>query len=233
MYDGKKILGIIPARGGSKGVPRKNIRNLAGKPLIAWTIETAKESRYIDTCIVSTEDEEIKTVSEAWGGYCPFLRPEDLAQDDTPSVDVVLHVIDEMPDYDYIVLLQTTSPLRSTEDIDECIKFCFQHESKSCVSVTEAERSPFYMYKIDEDAVMHSILDVDYDSMYQRQKLPKVYQLNGAVYVVDVNFVRKYKRLLGCGMTGYIMPQERSHDIDSVMDFMIVERIIRERKMVE
>ena len=118
MYQHKKILGVIPARGGSKGVPRKNIRPLAGKPLIAYAIQEGKKSRYIDTLIVSTEDEEIKKVSEKWGGYCPFLRPAELATDETPGIDPILHAIDMMPGYDAVVLLQTTSPFRSVNDID-------------------------------------------------------------------------------------------------------------------
>ena len=106
MYQGRKFLGVIPARGGSKGVPRKNIRDLAGRPLIAWTIAEAKKSRYLDRCIVSTEDAEIKKIAEEFGGEVPFLRPKEMAQDSTASIDVVLDVLEKLPGYDYVVLLQ-------------------------------------------------------------------------------------------------------------------------------
>ena len=131
MYEGKKFLAVIPARGGSKGVPRKNIKMLAGKPLIAWTIDEAKKSKFIDTCIVSTEDEEIKKVAENCGGCVPFLRPAELAQDSTPGIEVILHAMEKFPDYDYIVLLQPTSPLRLVEDIDGAIEFCIKQKSNS------------------------------------------------------------------------------------------------------
>lgn len=226
MYNDKKILGIIPARGGSKGVPGKNIRDLAGKPLIAWTIEAAKKTRYIDACIVSTDNEKIREVSEKWGGYCPFLRPTEIAQDDSSSVDVVLHGMEEMPGYDYVVLLQPTCPLRLPQDIDGCIEKCISHGVESCVSVTESEHSPYWMYSMDENGILCPILNLDYDSWYQRQKLPKTYQLNGAVYVARVDFVRQHHRLLDKGTIGYVMPKENSYDIDTSIDFEIAELVM-------
>lgn len=118
-----KILAIIPARGGSKGVPRKNIRDLAGKPLIAWTIEEAKKSKYITRLILSSEDEEIIEAAKKYGCEVPFVRPIELAQDNTPGIEPVLHAIEKCPGYDYVLLLQPTSPLRTVEDIDGCIEF--------------------------------------------------------------------------------------------------------------
>ena len=227
MYKGKKILAIIPARGGSKGVPRKNIKMLAGKPLIAWTIEEAQKSKFIDDCIVSTEDEEIKSVAEQWGGNVPFMRPVELAQDDTPGIEPVLHAIKMMPGYDYVVLLQVTSPLRTVEDIDGAIASCLDNRCKSCVSVTEAEHSPYWMYRMDEWNHLKPLLQVSKAESYQRQKLPKVYQLNGAVYVVEVDFVRRQREFIGRKTFGYTMPQERSHDIDSIYDFEVAEIMIK------
>lgn len=121
MINGKKVLAIIPARGGSKGIPKKNIKPLNGKPLIAWTIEEAKKSVYIDKLIVSTDCEEILEVAKEFGAEVPFKRPAELAQDDTPSVELILHAIDYLSGYDYITLLQPTSPLRVVKDIDQCI----------------------------------------------------------------------------------------------------------------
>ena len=207
MYQGKSILTIIPARGGSKGVPRKNIKLLAGKPLIAWTIEEAKKSQFIDTCIVSTEDEEIKAVAEQWGGNVPFMRPAELAQEDTPGIEPVLHAIKMLPGYDFVVLLQVTSPLRTVEDIDGAIAYCLDNGSESCVSVTEAEHSPYWMYRMDDQKHLQPILEIEKEESYQRQKLPKVYQLNGAVYVASIDFVQRRKDFVEEDTLGYRMPQ--------------------------
>ena len=223
MFREHKILAIIPARGGSKGVPRKNIRELAGKPLIAWTIEETKKSRYIDRCIVSTEDDEIATVAKKWGGEIPFMRPGELAQDGTPGIEPVLHAINLLPDYDIIVLLQVTSPLRTVEDIDGCIEKCLREGAESCVSVTEVESSPYWMYTLQDKNVIKPLLMIDKEKSYQRQKLPKVYQLNGAVYVCNRSFLIKEKDFIGENTLGYIMPNERSYDIDTVLDFKLVE----------
>lgn len=230
MYGYKKILAIIPARGGSKGVPRKNIRNLAGKPLIVWTIDAAKNSKYIDACIVSTEDEEIKKIAESYGGYVPFMRPAELARDDTPGIEPVIHAINELPDYDYVVLLQPTSPLRIVDDIDGAIEFCMERQVNSCVSVTEAEHSPYWMYTLDDNDLMSRVLKISSDKSYQRQKLPKVYRLNGAIYVAQCNFLKESRSFIDEKTIGYVMPQERSLDIDTLIDFKFVEFLINERK---
>ena len=154
MIKDKTVLAIIPARGGSKGVPLKNIRDVGGKPLIAWTIMEGKKSKYIDRLILSSEDERIINVAKKLGCEVPFTRPSSLAQDETPSIDVIVHAVQTIPEkYDYIVLLQPTSPLRKVTDIDNCIEQCLQKNAKACVSVTEPEKSPFWMYKIDENGL--------------------------------------------------------------------------------
>lgn len=229
MYKDKKILAVIPARGGSKGVPRKNIKMLAGKPLIAWTIEAAKKSKLIDKCIVSTEDEEIRSVAEAWGGEVPFLRPAELAQDDTPGIAPVLHAIKMMPGYDFVVLLQVTSPLRIVEDIDGAIIYCLDNGCESCVGVTEAEHSPYWMYRMDERNTLQPILEIAKEDSYQRQKLPKIYQLNGAVYVSSIFFLTKQRGFVGEKTMGYVMPRDRSYDIDTMLDFEVTEFLLKKR----
>lgn len=229
MYAGKSFLGIIPARGGSKGVPRKNIRMLAGKPLIAWTIEQARQSQYLDRCIVSTEDEEIRSIAEKYGGDVPFLRPTQLAQDDTPSIAPVLHAMHILPKYDYVVLLQVTSPLRSVEDIDQAISYCLDHQADSCVSVVEAGTSPYWMYTMAKDGHMNPVLPMAKEASYQRQKLPKVYQLNGAVYVASQSFLMKEKDFQNEKTLGYIMPENRSFDIDTLLDFRIAEILMQQK----
>ncbi len=230
VYDNKKIIAVIPARGGSKGIPRKNIKPLLGKPLIGWTIDEAEKSKYIDRCIVSTEDKEIAKQTVACGGEVPFLRPFELAQDDTPSIDVVLHVLDKLPGYEYVVLLQPTSPLRSAEDIDGAIEFCLERGVASCVSVMEAEHSPYWMYRLDTENLMHPLLKIPSEKSYQRQKLPKAYQLNGAVYVAKTEFVQQKRSFIGEETLGYVMPSERSWDIDTMMDFEYVEMLIQKQR---
>lgn len=229
MYQGKRFLAVIPARGGSKGVPRKNIREMAGKPLIAWSVGEAKKSQYIDRCIVSTEDEEIRSIAEAYGGDIPFLRPMELAQDDTASIDVVLDVIRRLPGYDYVVILQPTSPLRIAEDIDGAIAHCIDHGAESCVSVTEVEHSPYWMYTLDGEQRISPLLESP-EGSYQRQMLPKVYQLNGAVYVNRIDTLMKTHQTIEEGTLGYLMPRERSYDIDTLLDFEIAEMIMKKQR---
>ncbi|WP_373230803.1 cytidylyltransferase domain-containing protein [Cohnella sp.] len=222
MIYGQKVLAIIPARGGSKGVPRKNIRELAGKPLIAWTIACASSSRYIDRCIVSTDDPEIAEVSRRFGGDVPFIRPADLAQDDTPGIDPVLHAIREVSGYDIIVLLQPTSPLRSAADIDGCLECLVNSGASSCVSVTTVDKSPFWMYNVNENGTMKPLLDAE-DRNVSRQKLPAVYVLNGAVYVSHREHLEEHTGFLQPETKAYIMPRERSVDIDTFFDFAFAE----------
>lgn len=219
-----KILAIIPARGGSKGVPRKNIRDLAGKPLIAWTIDEAKKSRYIDRLILSSEDDEIIEVAKEYGCEVPFKRPLELAQDDTPGIDPVLHAIEQCPGYDYVVLLQPTSPLRTVEDIDGCIEKLLVSEADFCVSVSEPDKSPYWMYTLENDKMV-SLLPQE-GLVLRRQELPKVYSLNGAVYVGEIQQVIIQKGFITDNTIAYSMDNVSSIDIDSELDFTMCEVLI-------
>jgi len=222
MIDGYTVLAIIPARGGSKGVPRKNIRVLAGKPLIAWTIEEAKRSVYIDRFILTSEDPEVIDVATLWGCEAPFVRPSELAQDDTPGMAPVLHALRQMPPYDLVVLLQPTSPLRTAADIDRCVEACVRSGAPSCVTMAEAEKSPFWMYVLDEARRMQPVLPRE-DAALPRQKLPKVYALNGAVYVAWREWLLKSEMFVGPETVASVMPHERSLDIDTELDCMFFE----------
>lgn len=218
MIDGKSVLAIIPARGGSKGLPGKNIKILAGKPLIAWTIEEAKKSKYIDRLILSSEDDEIISVAKEWGCEVPFKRPAELAKDDTPGIEPVLHAIETLKEkYDYICLLQPTSPLRKVEHIDGCIEKCLFTNSDSCVSVTEVDKSPYWMYKIDGDDKLIPLIDGNL--ITRRQDLPKVYALNGAVYVAKSEVIQHQKKIITSNSLALVMPQKNSADIDNSLDF--------------
>lgn len=217
----KSILAIIPARGGSKGVPRKNIRDFAGKPLIAWTIEEAKKSKYIDRTIISSDDDEIIDVAKKYGGDAPFKRPAELARDDSPGIDAIIHAMEQFPQYDLIMMLQVTSPLRRVEDIDGCIEHFMKYDQGSaCVSISVAEQNPYWMYFLDKTNKLNPILKTE-DNLYQRQKLPVVYVLNGAVYIAARDFILKNRAFVAKETIGYEMPMERSIDIDNEMDFEI------------
>lgn len=226
MIAGKTILAIIPARGGSKGVPRKNIRLLAGKPLIAWTIEEAKKSKYIDRLILSSEDDEIIQTASDFGCEVPFIRPAELALDNTPGIEPVIHAINMLAEkYDYVVLLQPTSPLRTVEDIDGCIQHCIITDSHACVSVTEAQQSPYWMYSLGDDLKLNPFVQYD-GKINRRQDLPKVYMLNGAVYVAEYRFIIENKSFITEETVGYIMSGENSVDIDTENDFKLTELLL-------
>jgi CMP-N,N'-diacetyllegionaminic acid synthase len=217
----KKVLAIIPARGGSKGVPNKNIRPLGGKPLIAWTIEAAQQSRYIDRLILSSDNLQIIEIARSYGCEAPFIRPSELAQDETPGIDPVLHAIEMLPGYDLIVLLQPTSPMRISEDIDRCIETCFEGENTCCVSVTEPDKSPFWMYSVDEERNLQSLFP--HIKANRRQDLPNAYVLNGAVYAADSAWLIQERKFISPTTKAYMMPSERSMDIDTLEDFNYLE----------
>jgi CMP-N,N'-diacetyllegionaminic acid synthase len=226
VIQGKSVLAIIPARGGSKGVPRKNIREVGGRPLIAWSIEEAKKSKYIDRLVLSSEDAEIIRVAKEWGCDVPFVRPAELARDDTPGIDPVLHAMDMLDRYDLVVLLQPTSPLRSVADIDGCIEQCVTNDAPACVSLTEAEQSPFWMFRIGGEGRMQRLLE-NKEAYARRQDLPPVFVLNGAVYVAQCDWLRLSKTFMTDEALGYVMPGERSLDIDTEFDVQMLEMRLR------
>ncbi|TBL73011.1 cytidylyltransferase domain-containing protein [Paenibacillus thalictri] len=225
MISGKRVLAIISARGGSKGVPRKNIRDICGKPLIAWSIHAAEQSKYIDRLILTSDDDEIISVARKWGCEVPFVRPSELAQDHTPGIDPVLHAVQQVPGYDLIVQLQPTSPMRLSEDIDGCLEKLIEQEADACVTVTEPEKSPYWMYSLGLDDQLVPVIKMS-EFATRRQDLPKVYVLNGAVYVARTDWLLRQKTFLTEETIGYCMPSERSVDIDNEFDFFIVEQIL-------
>jgi CMP-N,N'-diacetyllegionaminic acid synthase len=216
---------LIPARGGSKGIPRKNIRMIAGKPLIAWTIEAALASDGLDAVIVSTEDEEIAAVSRAAGAEVPFLRPVELAADETPGVDPVLHAIDMLPDHDAVLLLQATSPLRTTADIDGLLALAERTVAPAIVSVCEPEDHPNWMYRMEEGGLLRPAIPAA--EIKRRQDLPTLYSLNGAMYFARTEWLRARRSFLGPETLGYPMAPERSIDIDGPLDWRIAEMLLR------
>jgi CMP-N,N'-diacetyllegionaminic acid synthase len=229
VINGKRVLAIIPARGGSKGIPRKNIAQVAGKPLIAWTIEEAKKSRYIDRLILSSEDPEIIEVAKLFGCDVPFVRPKEIAMDDTPGIDPVIHACKELPGYEYVVLLQPTSPLRLAVDIDSCIEKCEESSAPACVSVTEPDKSPYWMYSMESDDKLKPIMKEE-KRYARRQDIPKVYALNGAVYVGKSDWVMEKRTFVTEETVAYIMPTTRSIDIDVKTDLLYADTLLNHYK---
>jgi CMP-N,N'-diacetyllegionaminic acid synthase len=227
MINGKTILALITARGGSKGIIRKNIRTIAGKPLLAWTIEAAQKSKYIDRLILSSDDSEIIDVALKWGCEAPFVRPEHLALDETPGIEPVLHAIATLPGYDYVVLLQPTSPLRSTADIDGCIERCLSQSANACVSVTEPDKSPYWMYVLDQQYKMKPLIEGD-QRITRRQDMPLVAALNGAVYIAKSDWLINRKSFVSHETIAYLMPKNRSIDVDTEFDLQLIEFILKQ-----
>ncbi len=226
MYNKSRILAVIPARGGSKGVPRKNIRLVAGRPLIAWTIEEAKKSKYIDRTILSSDDAEIIAIARQWNCDVPFIRPSELARDDVAGVGLALHALQTLNEkFDYFVLLQPTSPLRIAEDIDGCIKKCISQNAPACVTVTTADKTPYWMYSLDDQGRLRPVIKQK-TSVLLRQRTEPVYALNGAVYVVNTKWFMKNKKFIFEETIAYLMPKARSADIDTEWDLRICDLLL-------
>lgn len=232
MVNGKKVLGLIPARYGSKRLPRKNILDLNGKPLIAWTIEEAKKSQFIDEIVVSTDSDKIATVSKKFGASVPFLRPRNLSSDKSTSIDAVIHALRFLSsrgdDFYYVVLLQPTSPLRLAEDIDSAFSI-LNKDTKAVVSVCEAEHSPLWTNTLPDNHSMERFLKREIVNK-RSQDLPKFYRLNGAIYISEVNFLIQEKSFFSKSTKAYIMPIERSVDIDNEIDWLLAN-VMLNRKM--
>jgi CMP-N,N'-diacetyllegionaminic acid synthase len=217
------VIALIPARGGSKGVPRKNVASLAGKPLIAHTIEAAQGSRQVDETWVSSEDEEILTIAAGYGART-LLRPHELANDEASAVGVVEHFIAELPDDlrmrdPFIVYLQPTSPLRSATHIDSALLAMSAAGASSTLSVVEADKSPFKAFQLDSNGRLTSLFNEEL-SNERRQDLPRCYFPNGAIYVFTVTAFKLRRGFPSNGSLPFIMSIEHSIDIDTASDFV-------------
>ena len=222
MYTNKTFLAIIPARGGSKRLPRKNVLDLCGKPLIAYTIEATLKSKYIDKVIVSSDDEEILNISSNFGADI-IKRPIDLANDTATTFDAIKHTIENVEKYDYIVLLQPTSPLRNEKHIDEAIELLEKKKADAIVSVCEMEHSPLWSNTLPKDGNMNNFLK-DEILNKRSQDLDKFYRLNGAIYICKTEKLIENKSFfLKDNIFAYIMNRENSIDIDEEIDFKISE----------
>ena len=221
------MLAIIPARGGSKGLPGKNIKTFHGKPLIAYSIETAKASELFKEIVVSTDSEEIADIAMKCGADVPFLRPPHLATDTAHAIDAFLHTVDHLNNkrevtYNEFVVLQPTSPLRLTNDIIDAVAIYRERRADSVISVTVANHPPSWAKKINKQGVLENFLDDDIDNR-NRQENEVTYVPNGAVFVLRVELLRNYDTYYSKKTYPFIMPKERSIDIDDQVDFVVAE----------
>ena len=229
----KETIAIILARGGSKGIPRKNIIDLCGKPLISYTIEKALEVSRIRSMdvLVSTDDKEIKAVAEKYGAWCPFLRPKELAEDNVESYPVVKHALKEAElinkkEYKYIVYLQPTSPLWETKDLISCLDILYKKSFNSVVAVTEVDTHPFRMKRIISGGNLINYIDQGFEDMRPRQSLPKVFKRAGSLYVSRRSTILNENTLVSENCFGYEVPQHTAVDIDTQTDLTTVRSIL-------
>jgi CMP-N,N'-diacetyllegionaminic acid synthase len=225
MYIKKTFLAVIPARGGSKRLPRKNILDLNGKPLIVWSIEAGLKSKYIDKVIVSSNDKEILDISQDHGADT-IKRPDNLASDTATTFDAIKHTIENVEKYDYVILLQATSPLRNEKHIDEAIELLESKNASAVVSVCETDHSPLWSNILDDSLSMKSFLR-DEVLNKRSQDLEKYYRLNGAIYICKTEKLLEERGFfLKENIYAYVMDRENSIDIDEEIDFKIAEVIL-------
>lgn len=225
MYQGKTFLAIIPARSGSKRLPNKNIKDFCGKPLIAWSIEAGLQSPYIDQIILSTDSQSYIDLAHAYG-IQSIKRPLELASDQASSFQVIQHVLKTYHHFDYIVMLQPTSPLRQSFHINEAIVTLIQKSYKSLVSVSPCEHSPLWCNTLPLDLSMSNFIHPS--AMNKRsQDLPTFYRLNGAIFISERETYLKHKNFISQETYAYIMEQKYSIDIDTQLDFFVAETYYR------
>lgn len=227
MIDGRSVLAVIPARGGSKGLPGKHLLQAGGRPLIAWTIEAAHAAKSIDRTVLSSDDEAIMACARALGCDVPFRRPAELATDAAASIDVVLHAVDALPGHGVVVLLQPTSPLRGAADIDAACATFAARKAPACVSVAPVAQSPYWMYRLGDGATLLPVVAAP-EGATRRQDLPEAYALNGAIYVADIAWLRRTRSFVTRETVAHVMPAERSVDIDTAADFESFRKAVSE-----
>ena len=229
------IVGCIFARGGSKGIPRKNIRPLAGKPLIAYAIDTAKQSRYIQRVIVSTDDSEIAAIAQGFGAEVPFLRPPELAGDKAPEWLAWRHALGEIEKEsgklpDVFVSIPPTSPLRDASDVDRCITCLLEGDADMVITVKKADRSPYFnMVTVDEHGYAQVVMQTG-KTLCRRQDAPQVYDMTTVAYAARPEFILQEDGIFSGRVRAVEVPPERAIDIDTELDFRFAEYLISDKK---
>lgn len=229
-----RILAITPARGGSKRLPGKNIKDLNGKPLIQWTIDAALSVKEITRLMVTTDSEAIAEIAQKAGAEVPFIRPPELATDTSSSTDVIHHALDfyraQGEEFDFVLLLQPTSPIRSADDIRQAIEQLKTHMADAVVSVCPCEHSPLWANTLPDDRSMADFIRHEV-SQLRSQDLPDYYRINGAIYLTRVSrFYQENSLFLSSNTFAYVMDNESSVDIDHELDFLIAEMVLKYRK---
>ena len=230
-----RVLGVIPARGGSKGIPKKNIVDICGKPLIAYSIDAASKSQALTTCIVSTDSDEIADVATRYGALAQFRRPAEISNDTASSFDVIMHALEYMEAesnsvYDAVMLLQPTTPMRTAATIDAAIRQLSNSDCDSVVSVVDVGANhPYRMYKLDDKNTLVDLLAND-DPMMPRQRLPKVYIRSGDIYVTRRECLMQKRSLIGGTSKAIVIKPEDTVNIDTVEDLIIARHRISERE---
>lgn len=224
------MLAIIPARGGSKGVPGKNIKPLWDKPLIAYTIEVAQAARSIDRLILSTDDEEIAEVAQKFGVEIPFIRPAELAKDTSLAIDNYIYTADRLnaensKQYNDFIVLQPTSPFRTSVDIDNAVKLFREENADSVISVCEASHPPMWAKKIDPAGVLKDYFNINIGNK-NRQELDPSFMPNGAIFILKLSLLKSLYSYYSDNTYAYVMPSERSLDIDTPLDFEFAEFLV-------
>jgi CMP-N,N'-diacetyllegionaminic acid synthase len=228
MYKGKTYLAIIPARGGSKRLPRKNVLDLNGKPLVAWSIEAGLSSKYIDKVVVTSDDAEILSIAKYYGTLS-INRPAELSNDTATTFDAIKHTIENLERYDYVILLQATSPLRNEKHIDEAIELLESKNANAVVSVCEMDHSPLWSNILDDSLSMKNF-SRDRVLNKRSQDLEKYYRLNGAIYICKVEKLLEERGFfLKDNIFAFKMDRENSIDIDEEIDFQIAKLKMRSK----
>lgn len=229
MYKQKSVLALITARGGSKGIPGKNIKLLGGKPLICWTIDAARACPYIDRLVLSCDDPAIISIAEAAGCEVPFKRPSALATDHTPSMDVILHALEQLSKkYDYLLLLQPTSPFRTTEHINNIIEQSIETGAEMMVSVKQTLNHPAFMFEL-KDNFLVSFFPQKVQA--RRQDMPTTYQHNGALYFTKTDYLLSEKSFLAPQAKPFVMSGIANVDLDEPEDWLYAEHIVQKTGM--
>lgn len=225
MIEDLSVLALVTARGGSVGLPGKNLLQVGGRSLVARAIAAGQGAASVDRVVLSSDDPEIIQAALMAGCEVPFVRPAELATGAARSIDVVRHALEVLPEtYDLLVLLQPTSPLRLAEDIDAAVRLCVESGAPACVSLTPADKPPQWMHALSARQTLRPILP-EYGQVSRRQDLPPAYAVNGAVYVARTDWIREQESFVTPETVGYVMPRERSIDIDEELDLMLAEAI--------
>lgn len=232
MFNNKKILALVPARSGSKGVPDKNIRVLCGHPMLSYPIETAIGSKYVDRVILSTDSEVYAEIGRQYGAEVPFLRPQSLANDFASSIDVILHAVDfcanEGDLYDYILLLEPTSPLTESADVDRALEVLINNQvgAKSLVGVTLLEsQHPAFTVKIEDERLKPYNAD-SFSHLPRRQDIEELYALDGSLYCSDIEKLREARSFCHDSTLPFVMPKYKSYEVDDIADFYAIEAML-------